>query len=213
MPAETFGILFVCTRNMCRSVLAERLADRELRVRLGGDADAFSVASAGTASWDGLPMHRGTEKVLARLGVRGNGNGNGAGSRCLTAPDVDRADLILTACMDHRDQVVAMRPSASRRTYLLREFARLAGFAPPPGAPPPAAPPPAAPLCLPERARHVVAEAARLRGRVPYTEPGDDDIPDPTASYAAIAACAQVIDQAVRDVLDALCGCHGRLVI
>ncbi|HEY5986607.1 MAG TPA: hypothetical protein VIV12_09555, partial [Streptosporangiaceae bacterium] len=65
-------------------------------------------------------------------------------------------------------------------------------------------------------ARHVVAEAASLRGRAPYAEPGADDVADPEPTRGAFNACADVIDAVMRDVLDALCGVrpappgHGR---
>jgi len=190
--AGQFGILFVCTGNLCRSVMAERLAGRGLRARLGPAASRFVVASSGTAGLDGCPVHPYTAEALGWLGA----DADGAASRALTAADVDAADLILTAGREHRDAVVALRPRASRRAYLLREFARLAAFA---------APPPAA-LGVADQARSLVAEVARLRGLVPYTEPAEDEIADPVTSPAAFLDCARTIDAAVSPVLDSLCG-------
>lgn len=187
---EPFSILFVCTWNLCRSVIAERVACREIQARLGDEAVLFHVVSAGTAGPGGSLMHPDTAKVLAWLGA----DTRGFSSHRLTALDIDQADLILSACQEHRDQVVALRPGASRRTYLMREFARLAAHASLPGNGPWAV----------ERARYVVTEAARLRGRIPYVEPAAEEIPDPGPRYEAVLRCARIIDGAVREVLDAL---------
>jgi len=189
--AGQFGILFVCTGNMCRSVLAERLARRGLRARLGADACQFRTASAGTEGLDGCSLHPYTAEALTWLGA----DAEGFASHELTAADVDAADLVLAACQEHRNQVVAMRPGASRRAYLLREFARLVAYAP--GT--------AAGLSAIDQARQLVDEVARLRGRVPYVEPVEDEIADPAASQAAFLDCALAIDAVVSEALDALC--------
>ncbi len=173
-------------------MIAERLARRGIRARLGGEAARFRVASAGTASLDGSPMHLYTMQALSWLGA----DTGRFRSRQLTVCDIDQADLILSAGQGHRDQVLVMRPSASRHTYLLREFARLAAVISPA----------AAAGCAAQRARDVVAAAARLRGRVPYVDPAADEISDPAADSQAFLGCAQLIDGSVRVVLDALCG-------
>ena len=190
--ADRFGILFVCTANACRSVIAERAAIPGLRTRLGSSAARFHVASAGTAGLEGYPLHPCTAAALSQLGV----STESFASHALTLSDIDRADLILTAGREHRDQVIAMRPGVSRRVYLLREFARLAVCTPAPGTH-------EDPV---DRARSLVAEVARQRGRVPYVDPAEDEIADPAATRAAFASCARVINGAVLVVLDALCG-------
>lgn len=188
--AGRFRILFVCTGNMCRSVIAERLAVDGLCARLGDGAASFGVTSAGTAGVSGAPIHPLTAHVLGRFGVPGDG----ITSRRLTERDIDWADLILSVGREHRDRITAMRPRASQRAYLLREFARLVGTVPGPALDPV------------HRAHGVVAAAARMRGRVPYVEPGEDDIPDPRPTYKAFARCADAIHLALQDILDAFCG-------
>ena len=195
--ADQFGILFVCTGNLCRSVIAERLARQGLRDRIGADARRFRVASAGTAALDGCPVHPYTAEALSRVGA----DAGVTVSHLLTSADVDAADLILTAGQEHRDAVLALRPGASRRAYLLREFARVAAFA----LDLPAADISAAGHSAVRQARHLVAEAAQLRGRVPYVEPAEDEIADPATSTAAFFECARVIDAAVSQSLDSLC--------
>jgi protein-tyrosine phosphatase len=190
--ASQFGILFVGTGNLCRSVIAERLARRGLQARLGADACRFRITSAGTASLDGCPVHPYTAEVLSWLGA----DADGAASRCLTAGDIDAADLILGAGREHRDAVLAIRPGAARHAYLLREFARLAAVA---GGS-------AVGRAAADHARYVVTEVAQLRGRVPYVDPAEDEVVDPVSTSAAFLDCARIIDAAVSQVLDALCG-------
>lgn len=185
-----FRILFVCTGNMCRSVIAERLAVNGLWARLGDRAASFGVTSAGTAGMNGAPIHPLTATVLGRFGVPADG----ITSCSLTERDIDAADLILSVGREHRDRIISMRPRASQRAYLLREFARLAVTVPGTARDP---------VC---RAHDVSAAAARMRGRVPYVEPGEDDIPDPRPTYKAFASCADAIHLALQDILDALCG-------
>jgi protein-tyrosine phosphatase len=189
--AERFRILFVCTGNVCRSVIAERLARHGIRSRLGDEAARFAVASAGTVGLDGSPMHGYTRQALTRLGA----DTDGFVGHQLAADDIDAADLILVACAEHRDEVLMMCPRASRRSYLLREFARLAVAVPPSGA-----------KDAVQRVRDAVADAARMRGRIPYVEPAADEIGDPAADAEAFLACAHAIDTALRPVLDLLCG-------
>ncbi len=190
-----FGILFVCTGNVCRSVIAERLARRGLRARLGADARRFRVASAGIAGLDGCPVHPYTAEALSWLGA----DADDFVSHALTSADVDAADLILAVGHEQRNEVLAMRPGASRRAYLLREFARLAAFAPG------AATGPAMGVSAVAHARNLVASIAQLRGRVPYVAPAEDEIADPITTSAAFLDCARTIDAAVSQALDSLC--------
>ncbi|WP_354637076.1 hypothetical protein [Kitasatospora camelliae] len=195
-----FRLRFVCTANLCRSPLAERIT--ELRMPSSAGRPWLTVTSAGTHGQDGLPMHPPAAELLARIGA----DPAGFTSRRLTAAMVAGDDLVLTAELAHRDTVIALCPAASRRTFLLREFARLvrhppvtAGLPPPPGA----GGPPAGPAA---RARGVVAAAARYRGRVPWQEPALDEIADPDGTPAMLTACAEAVDNAVTWIVTALAG-------
>jgi protein-tyrosine phosphatase len=186
-PGDAVSILFVCTGNVCRSVLAERITQARLRA-LGGDAAArFRVGSAGTEGVDGRPVHPLTAGTLSRLGACGRG----FTSRRLTREHVEQASLILCAERAHLDQVIAVCPAASRRSFLLLEFARLAAFAAPV-------------LAGPDLARRVIAAAARSRGRIPYRDPREDEIADPPVTAEAFLCCARDLDATVRDVVDLL---------
>lgn len=187
-----FEILFVCSANVCRSVLAEHLARRTLDVRLGSYRAGFRVASAGISAQDGLSVHPYTAATLLHFGV----DGTDFSSRRITQAHVDEADLILSAALEHRDEVVALRPRASRRTYLLKEFARLVAVAAQECADGDAA----------DRPWRLVEHAARLRGQIPPSRPDDGEIADPPATQEAFLRCAYDIHEVVGGILDALCG-------
>ncbi|TNC21881.1 arsenate reductase/protein-tyrosine-phosphatase family protein [Amycolatopsis alkalitolerans] len=164
---DGFGILFVCTGNVCRSAIAEILTRRLLRDRLGAVAADFSVASAGTESIAGAKMDSRSAAILARYGLGGAAAGFRA--RRLDTAMVCAADLVLTAEREHRRAVVTLEPSALRKAFCLREWGRLLGGI--------------AERDLPgdcvARARVSVELAVQQRGSVPYTPAEADAIPDP----------------------------------
>ena len=61
-------ILFVCHGNICRSPMAEFVFKSMVKDR--GLSDQFLIASAATSAEElGNPVHRGTKKLLAALGI------------------------------------------------------------------------------------------------------------------------------------------------
>jgi protein-tyrosine phosphatase len=166
-----FTVLHVCMGNICRSPMAERLLDRAVRDRLGAEhgssgADLVRSVSAGTGGW-----HEGEEmNPPAARQVRSRGGSiDGFEARKLRGDFLDDADLILTATADQYDYVVALRPEAADRTFVLGEFGRLIGSIDPATLPPAGADAEA----VRARGEAIVAAVARLRdGDGP--RPGDD---------------------------------------
>jgi protein-tyrosine phosphatase len=115
-----FTVLHVCMGNICRSPMAERLLARAVRERAGDDL--LSSVSAGTGGW-----HEGEEMnpPAARQVRSRGGSPDGFEARKLRGDFIDEADLILTATADQYDYVVALRPGAASRTFVLGEFGRL----------------------------------------------------------------------------------------
>ncbi|MEU4241938.1 phosphotyrosine protein phosphatase [Actinoplanes sp. NPDC026619] len=118
-----FTVLHVCMGNICRSPMAERLLARAVRDRAGevGDQLVRSV-SAGTGGW-----HEGEEMnppAARQVRARG-GSTTGFEARKLRGDFIDEADLIFTATADQYDYVVALRPEAADRTFVMGEFGRL----------------------------------------------------------------------------------------
>ncbi|MFD5425543.1 low molecular weight phosphatase family protein [Streptomyces sp. NPDC127084] len=192
-------VLFVCTGNMYRSPLAERLlASRLPDVR---------VSSAGTRAWGGRGGMRGSgEGGAGRSGGTGSsrdsggpgmdaaartaleslgGDGTGFRSTPLTTELITAADLVLGLAREHRDEAVRMHPAALRRSFTLKEFLRLARHTG--GAP--------------ESARtplELISRAAAQRGTPRPVPAVDDEVADPEGrGPEVLMRCAREIDTAV----------------
>ncbi|WP_244934445.1 low molecular weight phosphatase family protein [Mycetocola zhadangensis] len=164
-----FSILTVCSGNICRSPMAEQL----LRTGLA-QHEGIRVSSAGTVGLIGHPMDAQAAALAAQLGVTDTGSHI---ARELDAPIVGDAQLVFAMAREHRRAVVELEPRAARRTFTIREFARivteitdddLAEVAALPATDAPA------------RLSAAVAVVASMRGMVDRpASPEDDDVIDP----------------------------------
>ncbi|MHB2022012.1 MAG: arsenate-mycothiol transferase ArsC [Mycobacteriales bacterium] len=193
MPSP-FRVLLVCTGNICRSPIAERLFRFRLAEALPGAEGAFDVRSAGTLDLAGAEMAPYAAATLAGLGVDPAGHA----ARALVAEEVAAADLVLGMAREHRGAAIQLFPRASARTFTLFEFARYCGHVEaallPVGAPG-------------ARASAIVAAAARRRGLDRPAHPSDDDLVDPLGARVEVfAATAAAIDSALRPFIDLLVG-------
>jgi protein-tyrosine phosphatase len=111
-------ILTVCTGNICRSPVAERLLQAGLdQVMPGG----FVVTSAGTRAMVGDPMQPLSGDIVRTYG----GNPDGFVARQLTSKILRGVDLVLTMTSGHRGEVLQLDASLLKRTFTIREFARM----------------------------------------------------------------------------------------
>ncbi|MGY1752132.1 arsenate reductase/protein-tyrosine-phosphatase family protein [Blastococcus sp. SYSU D01042] len=120
-PEPVFRVLVVCTGNVCRSALAERLGRAYLAEAAGKDAEAIRLTSAGVRAVAGSAMHPDSALVLRGLG----GNPAGFLARQFHADMAIDSDLILTMTRQHRSHVLRSAPRALNRTFTLREAAGL----------------------------------------------------------------------------------------
>src|SRR5688572_5406224 len=106
-------VLFVCTGNICRSAMAERLLDHWSRERELG----LEVRSCGTAaeSWYEVPEH--ARVLLAAEGVPDFKHK----PQLVTRDHLRWADIVLVMTRAHRDHVVEHYPEFAGKTKLLRE--------------------------------------------------------------------------------------------
>lgn len=168
-----FRILCVCTANICRSPVMERLLASRL------SAERFVVESAGVRAVDGSAIDEFAGQELSQRGL----DAADFHARRLTAEHLSRADLVLTATMDHRAEALAVRPAALHRTFTLLELAdlveRIDG----------------------DSLQQLVRTASTQR----YTADGDRDIADPYGRGLGVhARTAQQIEQAVETIAQAL---------
>ncbi|HYI33696.1 MAG TPA: low molecular weight phosphatase family protein [Glaciibacter sp.] len=200
---DIFSILIVCTGNVCRSPIAEQL----LRDRLSSAAVTVTIGSAGTRALVGQPMTPEAAEQVSEHGTTPSPHR----ARQLTAEHVEAADLILTASRDHRGEVVSVAPSASRRTFTLREFARIVEFTGAresigPGSPDVEA------ESLRTVLRAFVDTMAASRGYAPPPARAiDDDIDDPyRQSKQVYRRSAGIIHEAVTTIAAGLASARGR---
>lgn len=165
MADRPFTVLLVCTGNICRSALAERLGRAYLAERLGSDAAAVAVHSAGTRAVVSSAMHHDSALVLSGYGAEAGDFRARQLADCMGAD----ADLTLTMTRIHRREVLRAAPRALQRTFTLREAADLVQLIDPDLRP--------AGDDLPARARSLVRHLAAARSLRHGGD--DDDVPDP----------------------------------
>lgn len=182
----TFTILTVCTGNVCRSPLGEQL------LALGLEGLPVTVASAGTGALvdEGMPAQ--SLRIARGLGVLTPETHR---ARQITADMIREADLVLGMAREHRRQIVALVPRASRYTFTIREFARIAENVPTETIDDLVRDEPDAA----ERMRLAVEEIGFSRGTVPpaATEDGDDVIDPYRRSDDVFELSAQHLSPAV----------------
>lgn len=168
-------VLVVCTGNICRSPLAERLLQARLGVA-GVEPSDVVVASAGTHAVVGHRMDEMAADELARVG----GDPAGHVARQLTSEMVASADLIVAATLAHRSQVVTLHPPALRYAFGLLELARLLEGAD-------LSVLPASPA---DRVRGLARIAGGRRGLAMVSDPRHEDVVDPYRRPARVYADA-----------------------
>jgi protein-tyrosine phosphatase len=198
MNRDEAAVLFVCHANLCRSPMAERLAEVAAAQRLGRAVDGSPVpdlggvrfASAGTHAIAGDPMHRHSVRTLLEHGA----STRPFFSRVADEAVLTRADLVLTAGREQRAHCVGLAPVTVRRTFTLREFARLCGAVDarelPAGSPA-------------TRMLALVRAAAAARAGFQPAAASADDLADPVGSgLDAFLACGRLVVAALDAIID-----------
>lgn len=108
-------ILFVCTGNSCRSVMAEGLLCLAMEQR---DRKDVHIMSAGTDTMPGMGPTMETVEAMSAEGVDISGHL----SQQLTPDLVRHADAIFCMTEHHREQILASIPEVQSKVFLLKAF-------------------------------------------------------------------------------------------
>ena len=109
-------ILFICTGNSCRSVMAAEM----FKKMLGVDNDKIRVLSAGVGTAPGMHASDYTIKVLQREGVDATKHRSVAVSKNM----IQEADLVITMERYHKNRILEIDPGAKGKVYVLRELGK-----------------------------------------------------------------------------------------
>ncbi len=109
------NILFVCSANVSRSFLAEKLLKRELEKQ---DIKDVSVASAGMNTF---ALNEPDRNMVAHLSKIGIPAGNHRPKQ-ISEGDIDWADMILVMEDNHAKQIMALWPEAKAKLQVFGRF-------------------------------------------------------------------------------------------
>lgn len=110
------NILFVCTGNSCRSILASAVLKKELKEK---KKTGILVVSAGTMALEGMPPSQDTIGVLKEAGIETDEYR----TKKLTPEMLKEADLILAMEKIHIDYILEHNLQLKHKTFSFLKFA------------------------------------------------------------------------------------------
>lgn len=110
-------IITVCTGNICRSPMAERLLQQALKAE-GAPLNEIQVISAGVAAWTGDPASTNSVQALSKIGIQLDHHK----SQPITKSLLEQAFLILGMTESHLQALNKYKTVLPPKVHLFREF-------------------------------------------------------------------------------------------
>ncbi|MBU4311722.1 MAG: threonylcarbamoyl-AMP synthase [Candidatus Omnitrophica bacterium] len=110
-----YHVLFVCTGNSCRSVMAKGMLEKFIKE--AGLSEKVRLDSAGTGGFGGIPAATNTIEVMKEEGVDVSTHKG----KVITPELLRKSDFIFTMEGFHKNIVLSMLPEAASKTRLLKE--------------------------------------------------------------------------------------------
>ena len=117
MPIRRDSIIVVCTGNICRSPMGERLLQNALAAE-AAPLNEIKVLSAGIAAWPGDPASPNAVEALAKIDIQMNQHASQPLSHAL----LEKAFLVLGMTPSHLHALEAFPETKPSRIHLFREF-------------------------------------------------------------------------------------------
>ena len=109
-------VLFVCTANICRSVMAEGILKKLLTS--SSNSQMVFVASAGIDALEGFTPDRNTLEVCTRRNVHIGSHK----AQQLTKSMLKETDIVLCMAKIHKERILSAFPKFHKHVFLLKEY-------------------------------------------------------------------------------------------